>query len=212
MLKLQNIGDQVYGILLAMIINHDLEPGQRLKEEHLARQLGISRTPLRDAITRLAKDGFVELNPRKGAVVTPFEIDDVVEVYDIRKALEVLAMGLAIKNLKGKDLERIRNYLTRPTKKNLLKADTELHELIIKNCGNKRLQELLSNLYRLIEVFREAGYQSRQRSSKAQQDHLEMIKALMAKDVEKSQILMGRHIEQTKKEILDNFKPASANP
>ena len=104
----QNISDKAYNVLLEMIIGGRFESGERLIEEQLAENLGVSRTPLRDAINRLAKDGLVSIQPRKGASVQRFSIDDVMEVYDIRIALEGLATGLAAAKIDLNKLEKLK--------------------------------------------------------------------------------------------------------
>ena len=101
-----NICDKVYGILSEQIISQKLKPGERLPEEQIARKLGVSRTPVRDAISRLVNDGFAEMEPRKGASVKDYQINDVVEVYDLRVVLEGLAVRLAAENVDEQELKK----------------------------------------------------------------------------------------------------------
>ena len=200
-----NISDQAYEVLSEQIIRQKIRPGERLIEEQLAEELGISRTPLRDAITRLAKDGLVDIERRKGASVKSFSIGDVVEVYDIRMAMEGLATRLATPKLACEDLEQLKALFAKKDTRTLIKADTRLHNLIISSCGNKRLVTMLDNLRNLIQVFRVTGYMSRKRSAQATSDHLKILKALKNRDEDAAEQSMRDHIAKTKRDIMKNF-------
>ena len=92
----------------------------------------------------------------------------------------------------------------------LLRADTDLHKMIISHCGNGHLRDMLSNLYSLVQVFRVAGYGSRQRSTEATRDHLEIIEALLEVDGEQAEARMRGHIEKTKQQIVHEFEAKQA--
>ena len=200
-----NISEQVYAELSQQIISQRLKPGQRLREEQLATRFGISRTPLRDAINRLAQNGLVDIEPRKGASVKQFNIDDVVEVYDIRAVMEGLAARLAAPGLDLNELNKLKAMFSKKDSRSLIKADTGLHDLLINSCGNKKLVEMLNNIHGLVQAFRVAGYKSRQRSATATVDHKRILKALMERDGEAAENVMHVHIQKVKQEILQNF-------
>ena len=206
MLNHQNISEKTYEILSHQIINQKLKPGERLVEEQLARNLGISRTPLREAINRLAKEGFVTLEPRKGASVKQFQVKDIIEVYDIRMALEGLAVQLAIAKLSKSELEKLKKQFSSKNIKVLLKADTELHSIIIRNCGNEKLKDILNNLHSLIHTFRVVGYGSKKRLAGATTDHISIIDALEKGQGELAEKLVKKHIAKTKLEIIQEFE------
>ncbi len=205
-LQYPKISDKVYEILFGEIVNRKLKPGHRLVESCLAEELGVSRTPLRDAIARLAKEGFVEINPRKGACIKEFNIEDVIEVYDIRKSLERLAISLAVLKIEDNDLKRLKDLFSKGNKKALARADAELHHLIINSSGNKKLINMLDNLYNFIEVFRVTGYYFKDRAEKAASGHIKILNALIKRDKTLAEKLIEEHIETTKQDILYNFK------
>lgn len=204
-LELQNIGDRAYDVLLGMIIGRKLLCGERLIEEQLAMELGISRTPLREAVNRLAKEGLVEIEPRKGARVKRFNIEDVVAVYDIRAALEGLAGRLAAGNVPLDKLKELRKRFGRKDTKVLIKADSDLHALILQCCGNARLMEMAGEVRNLVQVFRVAGYGSARRSVVATEDHVKIIDALIDGKGAHAERLMKKHIEKTKEAIVASF-------
>jgi DNA-binding GntR family transcriptional regulator len=206
-----SISEKAYEILSNLIIENKLRPGERLPEEQLAKTLGISRTPLREAIGRLVNDGLVTLEPRKGARVSTFELEDIMEVYDIRMVLEGLAVRLAAPHLDPQELTRLRDQFASHDMDTLIRADTELHDLIIRHCGNRRLQEFLDTLHNLIQFFRIAGYGSAQQSIRATSAHLAIIYALLNSDGESAERLMKDHISQVKDDILEHINNKGTN-
>jgi GntR family transcriptional regulator, rspAB operon transcriptional repressor len=205
------ISEQIYEMLLKHLIDQKFKPGTRLIEEQLCRDLGVSRTPLRDAISALAKDGFIKVEPRRGASVPNFQLKDLIEVYDIRMALEGLAAKLAAGNINYDILARLVKEFSSTDVRKLLKADISLHRIIIESCNNAKLQEMLTNLDNLIQAFRSAGYKSKSRSQSATKYHIRIVKALIDGDGGAAERLMREHIDKTKHEIIHEFKMKTEN-
>ena len=103
----QPLRDMVFDVLMNAIMQGQLSPGERLLEVQLADEMGVSRTPVREAIRRLELEGFVVMVPRKGAYVAGLSIDDVESVYEIRTALETLAVRLAAQRMEAADYEQL---------------------------------------------------------------------------------------------------------
>lgn len=206
MLYHPNISDRICDIIRRQIVSQKLKPGARLKEEQLTDELGVSRTPLRDAINRLVKDGYLEAETRKGARVRKFQTRDIIEIYDIRMALEGLAVRLSLPRLNAGELESLKELFSEKDIKTLHKADIQLHKLIVQSCGNTRLMDILNNLDNLVRIFRLAGYASPSRSETAVADHLQIIDALLKKDPDLAERKMRKHIENTKRQILASLR------
>ena len=204
--KQANISEKAYVLLSRHILTQQLKPGEKLREEQLAQKLGISRTPLRDAINRLGNEGFVEMTPRKGASVKKYHIEDVIEVYDIRIALEGLATKLATPHVEKKELKRLSKLFKLKNVDTLLKADMKLHNYIISRCGNKKLVKILDNIQTLVQVFRVMGCTSQERAKKATEDHNAILKALIDRKASTAEQAMKRHIVNTKHSILIEYK------
>ena len=146
--------DTVYSRLRDMILANVLRPGQKLIDRDLAEELGISRTPVREALGRLAMMGLVEARSRRGYYVRQYSIEEVSDIYEFRKILEVNAARLAAKNAQPEDilvfdriLSDLRKLNTKPT--NLVKyieLDLELHNQIGKASGNASLCQAVQNL------------------------------------------------------------------
>ena len=145
--------DVVFNTLREAILKGDLEPGERLMEIALAQKLGVSRTPIREAIRKLELEGLVVMTPRKGAVVAEITLEDLTDVLEVRKNLEELAVVLSCKKSTREDIEEMCRC-NEAFKKALLsddltvmaEADVTFHDVIYKTTGNKRLIQILNNL------------------------------------------------------------------
>src|SRR5215207_9000020 len=138
--------DHAFGVIWRQLITGEHKPGERLSDVELAAQLGVSRTPVRQALHRLAQDELVRFDPRRGFWVRVFTAEDVHEMFDVRASLEALAVRLAAPHLKRDDLQAHLDYLhecrarlaERPVAE-FLRHDFQLHNLIIHSSGNGRL-------------------------------------------------------------------------
>lgn len=135
------------------IIKGKFKPGEKISEGELAESMGISRTPLREAFRKLENEGFIQIIPRKGTVVTGIDAEEAINLYEIKSTLEGLAARLAASNMKEKDidkLEKINDELKELIDKNDLESfyrvHTRFHEGFVRLCGNKRLIQMISNL------------------------------------------------------------------
>jgi len=135
------------------IIKGKFKPGEKISEGELAESMGISRTPLREAFRKLENEGFIQITPRKGAVVSDIDADEAINLYEIKSTLEGLAARLAAANMKEKDiskLEKVNDELKELIDKNDLESfyrvHTRFHAGFVKACGNKRLIQMISNL------------------------------------------------------------------
>ena len=207
-----NLSDEAYSILAKRIIGREFSAGVRLVETKLARDLGISRTPIREALNRLVQDGLIDLVPRKGAQVIQLKAKDVEEIYELRKVLEGFATEKATLLIKEKDLHQIKELMEKgesSSEKKLeyyLNSDLKLHNLIINHCGNSRLIKILRNLQNFIHSFRILDAQYGQRIKQAHEDHKAILKALSKKDARAARVLMEQHTENAKKNILADFE------
>lgn len=208
-----NLSDRVYNVLLDRIITRKIKPGERLVEEDLAENLGISRTPIREALNRLFRDDLIELIPRKGGYIKKLTARDVEEVYEIREVLENLVVRLAIPLIRDNGLKKLEELVRKTEKltgkdkmKSQVNIDSELHNLIISSCGNKRLQKMIKSLYNFIQAFRVLEAQQPRRSNQAFQEHKMILEALSKRNTGRAAKLMSEHIENTKNNILADFK------
>ena len=193
--------DVVFYTLRQAILKGELKPGERLMEMQLANQLGVSRTPIREAIRKLELEGLVLMIPRRGAVVAKITEKDLRDVLEVRTSLEKLAIELACQRMPDETIPDLRQALEafkEALKKEDLTAqaekDEQFHDVIFKSTGNQRLIQMLNNLreqmyrYRL-EYLKECGAHGGR-----VEGHEAIIQALSVKDKEKAADIIARHI------------------
>lgn len=156
-----SLRDMVFYKLREAILKGEIAPGSRLMEISLAEKLGVSRTPIREAIKKLEQEGLVIMIPKKGAKVADITEKDLKDVLEVRCALEELAVSIACKNCTESMVRALRkniadfrvNMNTNKTEK-LAQLDIEFHDIILKSSNNKVLIKLLSDLHEQMYRFR----------------------------------------------------------
>jgi len=194
--------EDIYSVLFDKIISGEYPAGTRLKQEDLAKEFSISRTPIRVVLQQLDQDGLVKLSPNKGAVVLPFTADEIEEIFEIRKTLELLCLDIAVPSLQIHRLLEIKAAMLQSQQNNNLKElidlDADLHSYILHSTGKKRLIQMLNQLFRLLQRFRSLGYSEKELKENAIREHIEIIDALCTRETEKAKALMKTHIENSK--------------
>lgn len=208
-----SLGNQAYQELKRIILGRQIPPGENLNEGELARALGISRTPVREAINRLEKEGLVEIIPQRGAFVVQFSAKDVLELFLIRENLEGLAAKLAAERMDEKNLAKLESCVqgfTEPFSKKDIKRysreDFRFHQTIVSLSEAQRLINLISSLHDHIRMFRltTVGLSGRMKTSLA--EHREIIESFRKRNPEECEQKMRRHIRQVRDGVMKNIK------
>ncbi|MBO4338202.1 MAG: GntR family transcriptional regulator [Lachnospiraceae bacterium] len=205
--------DVVFKKLRQEILLGELAPGDRLMELHLAQRLGVSRTPIREAIRKLELEGLVTMLPRRGAEVAQISEKDLRDVLQVRTSLEQLAVRLACERMDEEtlaDLEKACAHFADVTKKKdmtaITQADVELHDVIIRSTGNRKLEQMISNLaeqmyrYRL-EYIKDATYHAL-----LIEEHGRIYKSIAEKDASRAEKEIAVHIENQCQTIMEHLK------
>ena len=201
----QALKRDLLGILLEAIFKGRLTAGERLVEIELAQQFGVSRTPVREALSALANIGLIEIKPNCGAMVKPFGSKELRDIYQVRKVLEGAATQLACARIEKKNLESIGEnteaLLKNPGSgtgwsRRAMKIDEALHDLISQNCGNPRLSEEIDRYRSLVDSVRQTIGNRYQLQERAIREHLNIIKALQRRKREQAAHLMHVHIQK----------------
>ena len=207
--KSKSLEEQVYSQLEEEILCGLHKKGESLTEMSLSDRLGVSRTPVRSALHRLADDGLVEIIPNKGAVVIGITIDDLIDTYRIRMRLEGLASSMAAGKLSEEDrraleesVELAEFYMDRQNTEQLKELDTSFHSTIFRASGNRMLYRILSELHRNIRTYRKLSLTVPGRLEKSMNEHREILSALIAGDAEKADMLTSLHIERAMKNMV----------
>jgi DNA-binding GntR family transcriptional regulator len=198
--------------ILKSIFGGDLAGGDRLVEQDLAKKFGVSRTPIREALGELAALGMIRLKPNHGAIVCPFGPEQITELYNVRRVLEVEATRLAASRVDPAALEDIRGrtaeLLSRKNSsdewaREALALDHELHMLICRNSGSERLAEEIGKYRNLVMAVGDAVGNKLQAHEQNMAEHLEVIEHLLAKHTVDAADAMGRHIDRGAKTAVE---------
>lgn len=201
---------KVYEKIKEEIIIGNIPQGSDLNERKLSTELGISRTPIREALQMLSHDGWVVIKPYKGATVRTFDKEYIENVLKVRKALEILAVEDAIKHISDEDIEFLKKILDKqeyvthnynPTE--FMRLDRIFHEKIYKMSNNEILINLLGNLNDIIRFFGIKVLQEKNRSLTTIIEHKNVLKAIIDKDIHSAKKYMEEHMNQTSNKIIN---------
>ncbi|MBI4318610.1 MAG: GntR family transcriptional regulator, partial [Chloroflexi bacterium] len=193
---------QVYDALREAILSGRLNPGDHLTEEKVCSQLGVSRSPLREALRRLETEGLVRIEPRRGVVVTELSQGDLADLFAVRKSLEGLATALAAKCITAEELAKLREICAEmgrcidagdvpavPT------LNSQYHEVIILAARNRWLKGFMVSLRDHIQRIYSSSIQAPDRASQSLKEHLQINEALCNRDAEAAERLAKEHLQ-----------------
>ena len=191
------------------IISGVLKPGERIMEIQLAEELGVSRTPVREALRKLELEGFVVMIPRRGTYVADLSIKDVNEVFEIRKALDSLAAGLAAERITDEELEELERLLVDIAKSienhdwdKIVEIDSQFHAVLYRASRNNRLVGIISNLQEQFTRFRSVSMKHTGRIRNTLEEHRRIVEAIAQRNVELAQMLSVEHMENAEQALL----------
>ena len=204
--------DVVFQTLRQAILRGKLQPGERLMEIHLAQQLGVSRTPVREAIRMLEQEGLVIMIPRKGAIVAEITKSDLEDVLEVRAALEELAVKKACRNISQEQLQELKKaagkFAASLQKEDLMacaQADVAFHEIISAATENRRLIQILNNIREQIYRYRLENLKDKSSHANLVEEHTAICRALEERSEEKASDAVRVHIEHQKISIMESL-------
>jgi len=208
-----NLTKVVHHVVRDKIITQELKRGSKIIEEELAREMGVSRTPLKIALGKLEKEGLVETISRKGTYVKRFSVKDIKDIYELRKVLEEFAvesaMGVISREQLGKMKkvsEDYRYFMKEGKLESCVKSDAQFHELLIEASKNSKLSEIIKSFSLQIKSI-EMGYLDiHKRGEKTVKEHLTILDALAKGDSKLAKKLIREHITDAEEHVLTNLK------
>ena len=202
--------DVVFNTLRKAILRGELKPGERLMEIQLANKLGVSRTPIREAIRKLELEGLVLMIPRKGAEVAQITEKNMQDVLEVRKALEELSVQLACERITPEQVEEMkmaaedfRKVLNSGDVTKIAEADVKFHDIIFAATNNQRLITLLNNLREQMYRFRVEYLKQKECYPQLLEEHDKLIALISGGEVEEACELMGCHIDNQASTVSD---------
>jgi DNA-binding GntR family transcriptional regulator len=204
----QTLREKILETIRDAILKGSLKPGERVSEPELAERFGISRTPIREAFRQLESEGYLEVIPRRGAVVASLSERDVVEFYSIKSILEGHAARIAAERLSDRDLDRLEAINAKLAQiagdgdvKSFFRVHNEFHDLFIKASGNDKLAELINHLLLKFNRLRLASLSQPGRMDISVQEHRKIIEAFRKHDGDQAENLV-RHTATIGAEVL----------
>jgi DNA-binding GntR family transcriptional regulator len=215
-IKHQNMSDAVYATLREAILSRQLPPGQRIHVDDLRRQLGVSRTPLKDGLNRLALQGLVRVAPRYGTFVSELRADEMAEISEVRLVLELHAVELGVPRISLQQLHRMRAQVasmkaTVTPEDNItdhmafVASDHDFHQVILEAAGNRKLVEVYENLNVHIQVARVYYLDTDKRAQQVCAEHEAILHAYESSDVAVAKQALSTHLETARRATMERL-------
>lgn len=205
--KRNGLKEHTYQILKDRMVDCIYEPGSLLNEAQLAAELGLSRTPIREAISRLEMEGFVKTLPKKGIYVTDITFQDVIQVFQTRLEIEPISLRLAAHRLPKDELLVFMEKFQQPVLdlQNSFRLDTAMHLFIIENCGNRYIIDMMRRVFEENTRIVISSKQNQTQIHDAKQEHLDILGLLYRDEYVAAEQKMRSHIESCRSAAMNYF-------
>ena len=214
----RNASSAATELIRQAIIDGRLPPGRRLKEEELARELGISRTPVREALLMLQAEGLVDAAPNRGAAVRSHSAEDLDDLYQLRALLEGYATRRAATRLSDDAVaslrascERFDSLLGTEDMNELVAENLVFHQTILEGAGSPRLVAMVRQVIELPLVYRSYVWYSEQQQRISSHYHWQIARALEARDAERAELVMKEHVYEARDLLLSHWRDLEAD-
>jgi DNA-binding GntR family transcriptional regulator len=214
----ENLSARVYNQIKHLILCNEIMPGQKLHHQQLSERLGVSRTPVREALTRLVQEGYVSFLPNRGFTCKEIRMQEAEELYELREALEAFAIEKAIAMATDDALRVLREKMNaygqdvqnRFTRERLV-YDQDVHLAIANLTGNEILQNTLSHVFeRIVLKRRTDGLYDQARGVAAHQEHMRLLDAIERRDAAGAVVILRGHIQAGKKNVMADLERRQA--
>src|SRR5690554_7386882 len=213
--EVRTLAERVFQQLQDAIVRGELAPGSKITEPGLSRTYGISRGPLREAMRRLEAHRLIERVPHVGARVVQLSMQELLELFDVREALESMAARLAAEHMTAEEIAGLRELLAmHESQVDLRKGeayfqregDLDFHYRIVQGSHNRMLVNMLcDDLYYLVRLYRTQFSASGSRPQRAFVEHHRIVDAIEAGDAELAELLMRRHVSASRANVVDRY-------
>jgi len=208
--RTKSLKEKAYDILKDLILTGRLEQGRLHNEKRLAEVLGVSRTPVREALLELSREGMVSFVPSKGVKVRKITVTQVQEVFELRRIIEGYIIKTIAKGLTPADLSKIEKIISkqerlasRDEEVAFIETDKEFHLFMASKMGNQQIQTILQNLRDQIHLMGIRAIKDQSRSLQVLKEHHRIFAALKKRDAKKAHDELMRHLDNTEKILID---------
>jgi len=204
---------RVFAVIEEAILNGKYSPGESLTESRLAAELGVSRTPIREALTQLGHEGLVQLVPNKGALVMGISQKDIQDIYAIRMMIEGLAARWAVENIDEAELRELQEaidleefYTSKADIGRLMSLDSNFHQILYRASKSRPLQYMLHTFHHYIQRARSQSIAAPGRAEQALAEHKAILQAIRERDGDKAELITAEHIRNASLNLLKTME------
>lgn len=192
------------------ILNGRYSQNEAMKELQISKELGVSRTPVREALRQLELEGLVTIIPNKGAVVSGISAKDISDIYAIRSLIEGLSAQWAAQNITSDQLDELEEivylsefHLSKGHIDQLYELDNKFHEMLYEASGSKVLRHVLSDFHHYVQRIRKSSLSAQDRARKSIAEHKAILEALRKGNCDEAESLTTVHVQNTSKNVID---------
>lgn len=208
-----NLRGQTYKMLKSMIITREILPGKKISEETLAQVIGVSRTPIREALFRLENEGIVKIIPRRGAFVIQQSKENIIEILQIRELLEGLVVRLVTPLLEESDIRELRSCLdklraTPEQERHVIEytdSELEFHDLLLRKCPNQMLKQIMAMVNARLQIIRLRTVVLPGRAQKSLDEHAGILEQIEKGKAADAELLMRKHVVSVRTMALEHI-------
>ena len=213
--KKQTLSDKAYFYLRDLIVSGDVKGGELLTEKKIGEKLNMSRTPVKRALTRLEQEGYLKSVDGVGNIVRELSVKDLADIYELRIALEKIAIKSSINNISDMEISKLENDLKDILEKKqnlesisneyLIRKDEEIHMLILENSTNDYIKGIYSNIKSQIDRYQQEAYTSTDTTVESTEFHLEILDAIKRKNFEETTKILEEHLKWSYEVLVKEF-------
>jgi DNA-binding GntR family transcriptional regulator len=202
-IKKKTLHEEIANNLRELIMSGELQEGDKIKEDELCSLMGISKTPLREALRVLSVEGLIRLVPNRGSFVSTPTFEEIREMFDVMSVLEGVCARAAAAKMGAKDLatleklhERLEENYRRKAQREYIRINNQYHAFIQELAGNRTLNQIVNGLRQKILLYRYQSLNLPERFAQSIQEHRDLLEAFRKKDPKKAETLMRRHLKK----------------
>jgi DNA-binding GntR family transcriptional regulator len=199
----KTLHEEIANNLKELIMSGELQEGDKIKEDELCSSMGISKTPLREALRVLSVEGLIKLVPNRGSFVSTPTFEEIREMFDVMSVLEGICARAAVKKMSAKDLaaleklhDKLEKNFKRRAQREYIRINNQFHAFVQEMAGNRTLNQIVNGLRQKILLYRYQSLNLPERFEQSIQEHRDLIKAFRKKDSKKVETLMRRHLKK----------------
>ena len=199
----KTLHEEIANNLRELIMSGELQEGDKIKEDELCSSMGISKTPLREALRVLSVEGLIKLVPNRGSFVSTPTFEEIREMFDVMSVLEGICARAAAEKMSAKDLaaleklhDRLENNFKRRAQREYIRINNQFYAFVQELAGNRTLNQIVNGLRQKILLYRYQSLNLPERFEQSIQEHRDLIEAFRKKDPKKVETLMRRHLKK----------------